>query len=82
MSGSEILTYIISIMVGGIKGIGQGIGEGISSVVNSLMMQTVGDVTSFSVFGNFILVFAAIALGFSLGRWVLQFLTSFGNRNQ
>lgn len=81
MSGMEILTYMISILVGGIKGIGTGIAEGISAVVQALFMSGTGEGAAFTIFGNFVLIFAAVSLGFSLTRWVLNFLTSFGSRN-
>lgn len=81
MSGTEMLTYMISILVGGIKGIGEGIAQGIAAIVQALFLTGTGESAAFSIFGNFVLIFAAIALGFSLTRWVLNFLTSFGQRN-
>ena len=76
-----ILTEIISIMVGGIVGIGEGIGGGLSALATSIFL-TSGDTQTLSVFGTLVIVFAAISLGFSLTRWVLNFVTSLGNRNR
>lgn len=76
-----ILTEIISIMVGGIVGIGEGIGGGLSALATSIFL-TAGENPTLSVFGTLVIVFAAISLGFSLTRWVLNFVTSLGNRNR
>lgn len=77
----EILTQIITIIVGGITGIGQGIGDGLSTLATSIFL-TAGENPTLSVFGTLVIVFAAISLGFSLTRWVLNFVTSLGNRNR
>lgn len=77
-----ILTEIIEIMVGGLTGIGQGIGGALSVMAESIFLQNVEGVQSLSLFGSLIIVFAAISLGFALTRWVLNFITSLGNRNR
>lgn len=86
MTGIEIVSAIVQILVAGITKMGEGIGQGLSSLTSSIFMQTVGEgasaTTSLSVFGTLIIVFAAIALAMSLTRWVVNFVTSLGNRNR
>lgn len=79
----EILSSIIEILVGGITGIATGIGSGLSTLVQSIFLTTgEGGTQSLSTFGVMIVVFAGISLAIGLSRWVLQFLTSLGARNQ
>lgn len=81
MTGTAIVEQIIEILVSGLTGIGQGIGEGIMAMVQALFFTTPsGGTTTLSVFAVLIVVFAAISLGLSLTRWVLNFLTSWGNK--
>lgn len=82
MSGTAILTEIISILVAGIKAMGQGIGEGLSDLTTSVFMTGTGEAATLSVFGKFVIVFAAIALSMALTRWVVNFVTSLGQRNR
>lgn len=82
MSGTTLVSAIIEIIVSAIAPIGKGIGEGLSALASSVFLSTTGDTTSLSVFGTLIIVFAAISLGFGLTRWVLNFVTSLGNRNR
>lgn len=77
----QILEEIILIMVGGIQGIGEGIGQGLSSLVGSIFVTTVEGATTLTVFGQMVIIFAAISLAFGLTRWVLNFITSLGARN-
>lgn len=79
----EILSQIIEILVGGITGIATGVGTGLSDLVKSIFLVTAeGGTTELSTFGIMIVVFAGISLAIGLSRWVLQFLTSLGSRNQ
>lgn len=82
MTGMQIVSAIIEILVSGIKGIATGIGGGFSELAQGIFLSTVGDTTSLSVFGTLVIVFAAISLGLGLCRWVLNFITSLGNRNR
>ena len=82
MSGITIVTELIGILTAGLVSMGQGIGQGIMSMINALFFTTVEGVTSLSVFAVLIAVFAAITLAFALCRWVLNFITSWGNRNR
>lgn len=81
MTGQAIVSEIIEILVSGLTGIGEGIGTGIMAMIQALFFTTpTGGTTTLSVFAILIVVFAAISLGLSLTRWVLQFLTSWGNK--
>lgn len=85
--GASILEQIIEILIGGLKSIGAGIGEALSSMAESIfIVKTTADggatTTSLSTFGSLIIVFAGISLGLALTRWVLNFITSLGNRNR
>ncbi len=86
MSGVEIMQAIIEILVGGISGVAAGVGEGLSTLAQSIFLQTTGDgasaTTTLSVFGVLIVVFAGISLAIGLCRWVVNFLSSLGARNQ
>ena len=77
-----ILTEIIEIMVGGLTGIGEGIGGSLSTLATSIFLEGTGETQTLSVFGTLIIVFAAISLAFGLTRWVLNFVTSLGERNR
>lgn len=86
MTGSALVEAIVNIIIAAIVPIGTAIGQGLSSLASSIFLQTVGTgaeaVTSLSMFGTLVIVFAAISLGFGLVRWVLNFITSLGNRNR
>ena len=82
MDGTAIVLAIIDIMVAGLTGIGQGIGEALSAMVTAIMFTGDGETQALSVFAVVLFVFAALSLGFSLTRWVLNFVTSIGNRNR
>lgn len=81
MTGTALVTAIVEIIIHGLTGIGTGIGEALSSMASSIFL-TAGEGAGLSVFGTLIIVFAAISLGFTLTRWVLNFITSLGNRNR
>lgn len=82
MTGVQIVQAIVEIIVSAIVPIGEGIGAGLSKLATSLFMTTAGETTTLSVFAVLVIVFAAISLGFALTRWVLNFVTSLGNRNR
>lgn len=86
MSGTALVTSIIEILVSGISGIATGIGGGISTLAQNIFFVTSGTgeaaTTGLSVLGTCIIAFAAISLGLSLCRWVLNFFTSLGARNR
>lgn len=78
---SAVMQEIISILLSGITQLGQGIGSALTSLVKSIFLDVsaAGAVTGLSVFGQIILVFAALSLAFGLVRWVLSFITSLGS---
>lgn len=78
MTGVQIVEAIVDILVSGLTGIGEGIGGALSSMATAIFIGAEG----LTVFGVLIIVFAAISLGLSLTRWVLNFITSLGNRNR
>lgn len=77
----NILTEIITILVGGITGIGEGIGQGLSELATNIFLTGTGETQTLSVMGTLIVVFAGISLAMGLSRWVLNFVTSLGARN-
>ena len=83
MTGTALVTAIIEILVSGISGIATGVGEGLSTLAQSIFFSTAeGGTAGLSVLGTCIIAFAAISLGLSLCRWVLNFFTSLGARNR
>lgn len=82
MNGTQIMTQMIQLLVGGIVEMAKGIGAGLSEIANSIFLQTVEGVVSLSTFGAMILIFAGISLAIGLTRWGLQFFTSLGARNK
>ena len=88
MTGTAIVTEIITILTSGISGIATGVGQGLSTLAKGIFFETVtqsgggGTTTQLSVLGTCIIVFAGIALALSLCRWVLNFFTSLGQRNR
>ncbi|MGN1040519.1 MAG: hypothetical protein ACI4QL_03720 [Candidatus Fimimonas sp.] len=78
MTGAQIVQAIVDIIVSAIVPIGKAIGAGLSDLATALFIGEAG----LTVFGTLIIVFAAISLGFALTRWVLNFVTSLGNRNR
>lgn len=81
MEGTALVTAIIEILVSGVSGIATGVGQGLSTLAKSIFFAT-GDGAGLSVLGTCIIAFAAISLGLSLCRWVLNFFTSLGARNR
>ena len=86
MTGVDLVTQIITILVSALKPFAEGIGDGLSALANAIFLQTTGTgaeaTTTLSVFGTLIIVFAAISLAIGLSRWVLNFVSSLGNRNR
>lgn len=81
MTGVELVTAIVEILVSGITGIATGIGTGLSNLAKSIFLVTSGETTSLSTFGTIIVVFAGIALAIGLSRLVVKWLTSLGGSN-
>lgn len=77
-----ILTEIISLLTGGITGVASGIGQGLSTLASAVFLDTTGDNPVLSVFGGLVIVFAGISLALTLCRWIVNFVTSLGQRNR
>lgn len=80
-----ILQEICEILVGGITNVATGIGSGLQSLVTAIFLTGEGTQASpyaLSTFGIVIVVFGGVALALGLSRWVLNFVTSLGQRNR
>lgn len=78
MSGTELVTQIVQIIVSGITEMGKGIGAGISGAVQAMAFTTSGESTTMSVWFIVVLAFAGISLAVGLTRLVYTFLTTLG----
>ena len=79
---ASVLQEIISLLTSGISSIASGIGSGVSTLVQQIFLSGAGTTESpytLSVFGGVVILFAGISLAIGLCRWVMQFVTSFGN---
>lgn len=82
MTGVDIVTEVVRTLVSGITGVADGVGAGLSTLAQSIFMTGTGESQTISTFGTLIIVFAGISLALSLCRWVVNFVTSLGNRNR
>lgn len=83
MAYSGILSEIIQLLVSGFGEFATGIGGGLNDYVTAMFVtSTEGGGQSLTIFGALVVIFAAISLTIGLSRWVLNFLTSLGTRNQ
>lgn len=78
MTGVEILTAIIQILVGGISSVAQAVGAGLSTIAQNVFLTSDG--SALSVFGILVCVFAGIGLAISLCRAVVMFVGSLGGK--
>lgn len=76
---SAVLQEIISLLVSGITQLASGLGSGIKALVTDIFLDTSGSTTQLSTFGGIIVVFSGVSLAIGLSRWVINFLTSWGN---
>lgn len=77
-----ILSQIVSLLTGGIVPVAGSLGEGLSTLVTDLFLSGTGEAQTLSVFGQVVIIFAGISLALGLARWVVNFITSLGARNQ
>lgn len=83
MAYSGILSEIIQLLVSGFGEFATGIGSGLNSYVTAMFVTAgEGGTQNLTIFGALVVIFAAISLTIGLSRWVLNFLTSLGSRNQ
>ena len=78
MTGSNLVTQIVQIIVSGITEMGKGIGKGISDAVQAMAFTGTGEQQTLSVWFIVVLAFAGISLAVGLTRLVYTFLTTLG----
>lgn len=79
---TALLGEIIQILVGGITQLAIGIGSGLMELVGAIFVTGTGTTESpytLTVFGGLVIVFAGIALAIGLSRFVMNWVTGFGN---
>ena len=77
-TNDTFLQDIISLLVGGISATATGIGTGLNTLVSDIAIQN----GAMSSFVSIVLIFGAIALAFALSRWVVNLISSLGQRNR
>lgn len=82
MTGSALMSEIISILISGITSFATGLGSGITALINALFFDLSGQTPTLSTFGVCVIVFAGVSLAIGLSRWVLNFISSLGARNR
>lgn len=79
----SIVVQIIEILVSGLTQMASGMGSGLNKLAESIFLVQSGTgetaTTSLSTFGQLIVAFGAVALAIGLSRFVVNWLTSFGN---
>lgn len=76
---SDVLTEICGLLVQGIQSFGSGLASGINSLVSGLFIDSTGTTQKLSVFGGCIVIFGSIALCVGISRFIVRWLTSWGN---
>lgn len=77
---SAVLTEIITLLTSGISGMASGIGSGLQALVSNIFLETgTGGAQQLSTFGGVIVIFGAVALSIGLSRFIVNWLTSWGN---
>lgn len=76
---SGVLNEIITLLTAGISGMASGIGSGLQSLVSNIFLDTTGSTPVLSTFGGVIVIFGAVALAIGLSRFIVNWLTSWGN---
>lgn len=79
MTGANIVTEIVNILVSGLTSLGTGIGSGIANFASSLAFQGTGDQQTLSVYFVLVLVFAGVSLAIGLTTKIFNWLSSLGN---
>ena len=79
----DIVIQIIQILVSGFTEMASGIGGGLNALAKSIFLQQSGEGAAttwgLSMFGQLIVAFGAVALAIGLSKFVVNWLTSFGN---
>ena len=76
---SGVLTEIITLLTSGISGMASGIGSGLQALVSNIFLDTTGTNPALSTFGGVIVIFGAVALAIGLSKFIVNWLTSWGN---
>lgn len=80
----SIVREIITALYSGLTSAATGLGTGINQMVTELFLTGEGTQASpyaLSTFAAVVVTFAAVALSIGIGRWVVNFVTSLGQRN-
>lgn len=76
---SGVLTEIITLLTSGISGMASGIGSGLQALVSNIFLDTTGTNPALSTFGGVIVIFGGVALSIAISRFIVSWLTSWGN---
>lgn len=79
MTGAQIVTQIVEILVAGITQLGTGIGSGIGNFAQALAFTGTGSEQTLSVYFVLVLVFAGVALAIGLTTKIFNWLSNLGN---
>ena len=74
-----VLSSIIDLLTDGITGMATGLGSGLQALVSNIFLDTTGTSPALSTFGGVIVIFGAVALAIGLSKFVVNWLTSWGN---
>lgn len=77
---TAILTEMISLLTGGIKGMATGIGEGLQELVTKVFTTGTGETLALSTFGAVVCIFGGIALAVGLSKFIVKWVGSLGSR--
>lgn len=80
MTGAEIVTEIVEILVSGLTSLGTGIGSGVANFASALAFTGTGDNQTLSVYFILVIVFAGVSLAIGLTTLIFNWLSSLGNR--
>ena len=78
----DIVVQMVQILVAGLQEMATGIGGGLNDLVQAVFLHnpgTEGAGWELSVFGQVILAFGGIALAIGLSRFIVNWVTSWGN---
>lgn len=80
MTGAEIVTEIVEILVSGLTTLGTGIGSGVANFASALAFTGTGENQTLSVYFILVIVFAGVSLAIGLTTLIFNWLSSLGNR--
>lgn len=79
MEGTSMISQILEVLYSAFGETATAMGTAFSEMASAIFLTSAG---SLSTFGTLILIFASISLALGLVRWVMQWITSLGARNQ